>query len=88
MDLLLVEQTLSKLFECLLAHFSGIVHKSTFIEFLYVVIVKYQPRVRLSYVSAICFFQISNNYQQLWLGLGLAKVVSICGNITYTCIVF
>ena len=58
MDLLLVEQTLSKL----LAHLSGIVHKSTIIGFLYVVKVKYQPRTRLLYVSAICFFQISNNY--------------------------
>jgi len=83
-DLLLVEQT--NYLSVLLAHLSGVVHKSTIIGFLYVVKVKYQPRARLPYVSVICFFQISNNYQQLWLGL--AKVVSICGNISYTCIVF
>ena len=71
----------NKLFECFASHLSGVVHMSTVIGFLYVVKVKYQPRARLPYVSVICF-----NYQQLWLGL--AKVVSICGNISYTCIVF
>ena len=57
MDLLLVEQT--NYLNVLLAHLSGIVHKSTIIGFLYVVKVKYQPKGEAIICECDLFLQIS-----------------------------